>query len=46
MKRKAGLIVLALMLLLLAMPGCRSRELCPAYTDHHPAAQELERDKV
>ncbi len=46
MRNRIGLIILALMLLSTTMHGCRSRELCPAYTDHHPATQEINRDKV
>ena len=41
MKRKIGLFVFALALLSLGMSGCRSRELCPAYTsDSLPLAEE------
>lgn len=40
MKRKIGLFLFALMLLSLSMPACRSRELCPAYADSQPVAEE------
>lgn len=46
MKRKIGLIMIALVLVSLSLSSCRSRELCPAYTDHHPATEESTRDKV
>ncbi|MDX9941583.1 MAG: hypothetical protein RBS53_05120 [Bacteroidales bacterium] len=41
MKRKIGLFVFALALLSMGMSGCRSRELCPAYTsDNLPGVEE------
>jgi len=46
MRRKIGLFVLALMLLSLSMSACRSRELCPAYTNSQPVAEETTRDIV
>jgi hypothetical protein len=46
MKRKIGLFLFALMLLSLSMPACRSRELCPAYTDSQPVAEETTHDTV
>ncbi|MBW6497443.1 MAG: hypothetical protein K0B09_03560 [Bacteroidales bacterium] len=39
MKRKLGLLVFALMVLSLSMSSCRSRELCPAYTDSQPVEE-------
>ncbi len=40
MKNKIGFFLLALMLLGLTMSGCRSHELCPAYTDSQPVTEE------
>jgi len=41
MKNKIGFFLLALMLLGLTMSGCRSHELCPAYTDSEAVTEEI-----
>lgn len=41
MKKKLYLMLFALMLLGFSMTGCRSRELCPAYTESQPTTEEV-----
>lgn len=42
MKRKLSLLFFALMVLSLSMSACRSRELCPAYTDSQPVEEVVQ----
>jgi len=45
MKKRIVFAVFTLMLLGISLSGCRSKELCPAYTDAEPIEINLE-DKV
>lgn len=42
MKKRIVFAVFALMLLGVSLSGCRSKELCPAYTDAAPIEINLE----